>query len=375
MKKKLLAVFFLILSCFADSPAVRIKDVAVVSGIRSNQLMGVGLVVGLRGTGDASSVYSDRALTNLLVNMGVSGRQSDLYKSKNVAVVMVTGELPAFAKSGQKIDVFVSSLGDATSLKNGNLLMTPLKGADDKVYAVASGPIVLGGRPTSGGGSSSIGSDRSETVCKVIDGAIVEQEVPTEYIGRNSIALNLHKSDFNTATRIAEALDRAGYSGTRAVDPATVEIPIEEEDKENMVSFVARIQDFMIVPDSVAKVVINQRTGTVVVGESVRLSPVAISHGDIEIRIEGEPTTNVETIPAPPLDMSIPHLGMTGPNDGASYSSGKNDQIKLVILKEGSALSSLVKALNSVGTSPQDLIAILQALKTAGALTADIEVI
>ncbi|GBR75564.1 flagellar P-ring protein FlgI [Candidatus Termititenax persephonae] len=432
MRKKFLKVLFLFLTCYAlaDSPAVRIKDVATISGIRSNQLMGVGLVVGLKGTGDASSTFSDRALTNLLINMGLSSRQSDLYKSKNVAVVMVTAELPAFVKSGHKIDVFVSSLGDSTSLKNGNLLMTPLRGADEKVYAVASGPIMLGGKDASGGSGGSGGgsSDRSETVCKVIEGAIVEQEVPTDYIGQNSIALNLHKSDFNTATRIADALNRAGYSGTRAIDPVTVEIPIEEEDKENMVSFVARIQDFMVVPDNIAKVVINQRTGTVVVGETVRLSPVAVSHGEVEIRIEGEESagtpgtpwtpgtqgtpstrrtsveTSVETIAAAPLDTSVPHLGRTGPSDATVYSntvstatspgtsstfgipgtpdipggsSGESvaQANKLVVLKEGSTLSSLVKALNSVGASPQDLIAILQALKTAGALTADIEVI
>ncbi|MDR2431890.1 MAG: flagellar basal body P-ring protein FlgI, partial [Candidatus Margulisbacteria bacterium] len=331
--------------------------------VRANQLMGVGLVAGLKGTGDTNTSYTDKALTNLLANLGAS-KSRDLYRSKNVAIVMVTAELPAFAKPGQKIDVFVSSVGDATSLRDGNLLMTPLVGADDKVYAVAQGPIVLGGRVLTRGLLN-----RNETVCKVVEGAIVEAAVPADYIGKNSIALNLNKSDFNTAMRVAESLDRGGYSGARALDAATVEIPITVEDREDMVSFIARVQEFMVVPDTVAKVVVNQRTGTVVIGESVRLAPVAISHGDVDIRIDGEEVTEnaADALLALNADQSGQQLGA-----GAAV---KQTSIKLVQLKEGATLSSLVKALNSVGTSPQDLIAILQALKTAGALSAELEVI
>jgi flagellar P-ring protein precursor FlgI len=365
--RRYLLLIVLICLAVAESPAVRIKDIATVSGMRANQLMGVGLVAGLKGTGDTNSNVTDKALTNLLVNMGVTNRQ-DLYRSKNIAVVMVTAELPAFVKPGQKIDVFVSSIGDATSLRDGNLLMTPLKGADDQVYAVAQGPIVLGGRTTWRTATTLI--NRNETVCKVVEGAIVEQSVPMEIAGRSSVALNLNKSDFSTATRIAEALDRAGYSGTRAIDPSTVEIPIEAEDREDIVSFIARVQDFMVVPDAVAKVVINQRTGTVVIGENVRLAPVAISHGEVEIRIEGEEETENGN-----LDSAVLAMNQTA-NDGNQLAPQlKANAIKLVQLREGSTLSSLVKALNSVGTSPQDLIAILQALKTAGALAAELEVI
>jgi len=355
MKKVLLAVFLVSLA-LANSPAVRIKDIATVSGVRSNQLMGVGLVAGLRGTGDASSVVTEKALTNLLVNMGAT-KERDLFRSRNTAVVMVTAELPPFVKAGQKIDVFVSSIGDATSLANGSLLMTPLRGADDNVYAVAQGPIVLGG---------SGATARNATVCKVIEGAIVEAEVPTEYIGRNSIALNLNRSDFSTATRVAEALERGGYAGTRPLDAATIEIPITPDDRENMVAFVARIQDFMIIPDAVARVVINQRTGTVVIGDNVRLAPVAISHGEVEIRIDTEQETSsgVSSV-----------ASSFGQESQETSEEAKPQPIRLVHLREGSSLSSLVKALNSVGTSPQDLIAIIQALKTAGALAAEIEVI
>jgi flagellar P-ring protein precursor FlgI len=363
--RKYLLLIVLICLAVAESPAVRIKDIAVISGMRSNQLMGVGLVAGLKGTGDTNSSVTDKALTNLLVNMGVTNRQA-LYRSKNIAVVMVTAELPAFVKPGQKIDVFVSSIGDATSLRDGNLLMTPIKGADDQVYAVAQGPIILGGRTT-------LGSNRNETVCKVVEGAIVEQAVPMEIVGKSSIALNLNKSDFSTATRIAEALDRAGYSGTRAIDPSTVEIPIEAEDREELVSFIARVQDFMIVPDAVAKVVINQRTGTVVIGENVRLAPVAISHGNVEIRIEGEEVS----AEGESLDDALLAMNQATTSGGNPLAQQQQPEkvIKLVQLREGSTLSSLVKALNSVGTSPQDLIAILQGLKTAGALAAEIEVI
>ncbi|MDR1452599.1 MAG: flagellar basal body P-ring protein FlgI [Candidatus Margulisbacteria bacterium] len=362
--RRYLLLIILICLAVAESPAVRIKDIAVISGMRANQLMGVGLVAGLKGTGDNGSSVTDKALTNLLVNMGVTNRQ-DLYRSKNIAVVMVTAELPAFVKPGQKIDVFVSSIGDATSLRDGNLLMTPLKGADDQVYAVAQGPIILGGR-------MSTGSNRNETVCKVVEGAIVEQTVPMEIAGKSGIALNLNKADFSTAMRVAEALDRAGYSGSRAIDPSTVEIPIEAEDREDLVPFIARVQDFMVVPDAVAKVVINQRTGTVVIGENVRLAPVAISHGDVEIRIEG----GEENAEGENLDDAL--LAMDQAAAGGSPLAPQQQPekiIKLVQLREGSTLSSLVKALNSVGTSPQDLIAILQGLKTAGALAAEIEVI
>jgi flagellar P-ring protein precursor FlgI len=251
-------------------------------------------------------------------------------------------------------------------LRDGNLLMTPLMGADDKVYAVAQGPIVLGGRVLTRGLIN-----RNETVCKVVEGAIVEAAVPADYIGKNSIALNLNKSDFNTAMRVAEALDRGGYSGARALDAATVEIPITVEDREDMVGFIARVQEFMVVPDAVAKVVVNQRTGTVVIGESVRLAPVAISHGEVDIRIDGEEVTE---------NVADALLAMNSDQYNVSQQLGTNTQvkltsIKLVQLKEGATLSSLVKALNSVGTSPQDLIAILQALKTAGALSAELEVI
>ncbi|GBR73171.1 flagellar P-ring protein [Candidatus Termititenax aidoneus] len=363
MRKYLLLIVLICLGV-AESPAVRIKDIATISGVRSNQLMGVGLVAGLKGTGDTGSKVTDKALTNLLVNMGVTNRQ-DLYHSKNIAVVMVTAELPAFVKPGQKIDVFVSSIGDATSLRDGNLLMTPIKGADDQVYAVAQGPIILGGRGA---------ANRSETVCKVVEGAIVEQSVPMEIAGKSSIALNLNKSDFSTATRVAEALDRAGYSGTRAIDPSTVEIPIEAEDREGLVSFIARVQDFMVVPDAVAKVVINQRTGTVVIGENVRLSPVAISHGDVEIHIESG-SEGGEEGEGEGLDDALLAMNQATAGGDQAAQQQKEKVIKLVQLREGSTLSSLVKALNSVGTSPQDLIAILQGLKTAGALAAEIEVI
>jgi flagellar P-ring protein precursor FlgI len=337
--------------------------------------------------------------------------EKNLYKSKNVAAVMVTAELPPFIKSGQKIDVFVSSIGDSTTLKDGTLLMTPLKGPDGKVYAVAQGPVIFGGRDINNT------NKKNETVCKVMDGGIIEKTVDMEFVQKNKLYLVLHKADFTTAMRIAEALEQGGYGGCKAIDPLTVEVPIAAENKDDVVKYVAGLEEFTVIPDTVAKVVINQRTGTVVVGDNVRLAPVAVSHGDFEIKIEAGTANAQDTESQQLLDQINQmkqaanttegnNLDNTAVDETAAGDQTAADQglasaqtvqavakppvsqpakgalsranevvVKLVKLKAGTSLSSLVKALNQVGATPYDLVAIIQALKESGSLTAEVEVI
>lgn len=357
-KKVSFVLIVLCVAAFAISPAVRIKDIARVKEVRDNQLLGFGLVVGLKNTGDTTQAeFTQKALSNMLKKMGVSSAEDDKFKSRNVAGVMVTADLPPFAREGQRIDIRVASIGDATSLKGGNLLMTPLKGADGNTYVVGQGPILVSETkdPLSR-------KPKTETVGMVIEGGIVEKEIPFELVKDNKIHLLLNDRDFTTAYRIAYSLQRGGISEAKAVDSGTVEIRLGLDDEEDLVSFISRIEDFMVIPDSTAKVVISQRTGTVVIGENVRLAPVAVSHGEIEIVIRQNEENQ--------------DLGMFGGEEDQGMSMTPTaDEKKLVELKGGSTLRTLVKALNSVGTSPKDVIAILHLLRKSGALTAEIEVI
>jgi flagellar P-ring protein precursor FlgI len=364
MKKILLLLLALaMMSCsvYAESPAVRVKELASVFGVRKNQLMGFGLVVGLKGTGDTKSAFTDKAFTTLLGNMGMSTSGSE-FKSRNVAAVMVTAELPAFVKSGQKINVVVSSIGDASSLKGGTLLQTPLKGADDQVYIAAQGAVVV-----TRAKNQKSKEDNVETVGQVLEGGIVEKDLNYELVNKGQLRLVLQKPDFTTATRLATALDRGGYSGAKALDGSTVMIPLSADDKDNIVPFISQLEDFLVIPDAVAKIVIDEKTGTIVIGENVRLAPVAVTHGlfEIEIAKPGEGNTGSE-VPETELD-----------NTGSEQTTSENivPQAKIVQLEAGASLSSLVRVLNAMGASPKDLVSIIQALKAAGALTAEIEVI
>jgi len=359
VKKLTLFIGVLIVLGLAISPAVRIKDISRVKEVRDNQLLGFGLVVGLKNTGDTSqSEFTQKALSNMLKKMGVSSAGDDKFKSRNVAGVMVTTDLPPFAREGQRVDVRVASIGDATSLTGGTLLLTPLKGPDGKTYVVGQGPIIV-----SEARDAVSRKPKTETVGWVIEGGIVESEVEFNLLKDGKMHLLLNDRDFTTAYRVAYSLQRGGISEAKAIDAGTIEINIGQDEQENLVSFISRIEDFMVIPDSTAKVVISQRTGTVVIGEKVRLAPVAVSHGEIEIVIRQTDGDN--------------DLNMFG---GGEDSSGiamnpTSDAKKLVELKGGSTLRSLVKALNSVGTSPKDIIAILHLLRKSGALTAEIEVI
>ncbi len=347
-----------------QSTPVRLKDIAQIRGVRSNQLIGYGIVVGLEGTGDsAGALFTLQSISNMLERFGITVPPNTI-KVKNVAAVMVTAELPPFARVGNTLDVVVSSIGDARSLQGGTLLQTPLRGADGKVYAVAQGPISIGGF-NFGGGGSRVQRNHS-TVGRIPNGALIEQEIPSAFLsGDNTLTIQLLKPDFTTAARVVNSIRSAFPTlPVRALDPATVQVFLDAQHAIDPVMVVAQIETLPVIPDHTARVVVNERTGTVVVNGEVRIAPVAIAHGGITVRVQ----TVLEVSQPPPFS---PGETTVVPQTQVDV---QQDPAQMVYLKEGASVESLVKALNSLGVSPRDLIAILQALKSAGALHAEIEV-
>lgn len=344
---------------------VRVKDIASVHGIRSNQLTGYGLVVGLEGTGDSNGAqFTVQSIANMLERFGVSVSASDL-KVKNVAAVIVTADLPAYTRRGATLDVTVSSLGDARSLQGGTLLQTPLHGANGKVYAVAQGAISIGGFNFSGGGGNRVQKNHT-TVGRVPAGAIVENEVSMGFVQPdNSLVIRLHQPDFTTASRIASTIrEQYPLLGVSTPDPGTVRVSLPPEEREDPVLLISQLENLRVQPDVVAKIIVNERTGTVVVNGDVRIAPVAIAHGGITVRVQ----TRVKVSQPPPLSP-----GETVPTPETEIGV-EESEAKMIYLSEGGSVESLVKALNLLGVTPRDLIAILQAIKGAGALHAEIEV-
>jgi len=345
---------------FAAAPVVRLKDIAQVLEARDNQLMGFGLVVGLRNTGDKTQTgFTQQALTNLLSRMGVVPQSVD-FKSKNTAAVMVTATLPPFVKPGQKIDITVASVGDATSLQGGTLLITPLQGVDDQVYAVAQGNLLIGLEPSQP--NVPYVRQPQSTTGRIPSGAIVEKEVPVSLDGKGQITIVLNQPDFTTANRVADAIIQAGFEAG-AKDAGTIIVSLGDQD---LVATIAKVENVRVTADSVAKVIINEKTGTVVFGENVKLAPCAVSYGGIDVLIG---------------NMNLFSEGTASDNtlDESRYRATTNANIarkanKLKVLPASPTLSQLVKALNALGASPKDLMAILQALKNAGALKAELEV-
>lgn len=364
--KALFAAICLGLFTPADLGAARIKDIAFVDGVRPNQLVGYGLVVGLNGTGDKSSaVYTTQSIANMLNKMGLKFDPSAI-KVKNTAAVLITAELPPFAKPGMKIDVLVSSLGDATSLQGGTLIATPLRGHDGAVYSVAQGALALAG--FSAGTQGAKVTKNHQTAGKIPNGAIIEREVPLALSGRQDLYLSLRSPDFTTARNVAEAINK-DFSAkvAEAVDAGSVRLHVPApEAAEGVVGFISRVEGINVVSDSVTKVVVNERTGTVVMGENVRISTVAVSHGDISIEIR---TQYLISQPNP--------FSRKGETVVVPYEEvGVNEQrARLVVLPESVTLGEVVRALNLVGVTPRDLVAILQAIKAAGALQAELEII
>jgi flagellar P-ring protein FlgI len=357
----------------APNPSVaRIKDVARVVGVRDNELWGYGIVVGLAGTGDRkqASYFTIQSLQNLLarsgVNIGLTDRNS--IDTKNVAAVMVTARLPAFARPGTTLDATVSSIGDATSLLGGTLIVTPLQGADNQVYAVAAGAVSIGGGfSVTAAGTGETAQKNHPTVGRVLGGATVEREVPAP-LATPRLSIALLYPDFTTAARLAEAVNSAaGRALARAADSATVVVDVPAPDQARIVDFVARLEQVTLPTDAAAKVVVNERTGTVIMGSQVRLSTVAVSHGNLSIHIRAElqvsqpnpmAPESARTVIVPKTDVSV-----------------HEEPARLGVLSPGASIGDVVAALNAIGATPRDLIAILQAIKRAGALNADLEIL
>ena len=361
----LLPVLLILLSGTAH--AERIKDLASIAGVRSNQLLGYGLVVGLNGSGDKvnSSPFTEQSLKTLLTNLGIVVPPGTSIKPKNVAAVTVHADLPAFAKPGQKIDITVSSIGDAKSLRGGSLLMTPLKGANGKIYAMAQGNLVVGGLSAAGADGSKI-TVNNPSVGRVPGGASVERSVPSPFANGNAFTLNLNQSDFTTARRLSESINRTIGPGTsRPVDATSIRVSAPL-DVSQRVSFVSMIENLEVIPDDApARIVVNSRTGTVVISSQVRVSPAAVSHGSMTVTISESTEVSQPNAFAAGTTIASPNSDVTVEETGE----------RMFVFDPGVTLDEVVRAVNEVGAGPSDLVAILEALKQAGALRAELVII
>lgn len=366
---QIVLVLFLMLAFFGLgqnlSYASRIKDLVQIQDVRENQLVGYGLVVGLKGTGDkGGTTFTINSLVNMLKKLGVTVSTEEV-TVKNVAAVMVTTTLPPFARLGNRLDVTVSSLGDASSLQGGTLLLTPLKGVDSQIYALTQGPLSVGGFEAGGAAGGGVQKNHP-TVGRIPAGATVEKEIPFAFESGQPILMSLEQADFVTAARLARSInDTLKMDLAKAVDPRTIQLSIPEQFQENLIEVIATIQEIEVTPDTCARVVINERTGTVVVGENVRISSIAISHGNLSIQIKEKqlvsqppPLSNGETTTVPETEVTV-----------------NEEKGNLIPIVSNTNIGELVKALNAIGVSSRDLIAILQSLRAAGALHAELEII
>jgi flagellar P-ring protein precursor FlgI len=363
--KILLTALLVVLALPAVTMGARIKDIAKLKGVRNNQLIGYGLIVGLNGTGDSSSTeFTIQSLVNMLERLGVTV-DKDKVEVDNVAAVMVTAELPPFAKPGNTIDVLVSSIGDADNLSGGSLLMTPLKGPDGNVYAVAQGPVTTGALAFSGEAASA--QKNHPTVGRIPDGGLEEREVPFIMDHKNLLTYELGQADFTTVSRMAEAIN-SHYAQrlATAVDSGSLTIQVPDQFQGAIIDFIASLESLPITPDTSAKIVVNERTGTIVMGEDVRISTVAVSHANLSIIISETATVSqpnafarrgqTEVVPETAIDVV-------------------EDQANLVVMEMGVSIGDVAKALNAIGAAPRDLVAIFQAIKAAGALHAELVVL
>lgn len=362
--KHWLMLFLILLLAASRAQAARIKDISEIAGVRSNQLVGYGLVVGLAGTGE-STPFTDQSFNAMLKNFGILLPAGTKPKTKNVAAVAVSAELPAFAKQGQKIDVTVSSIGSAKSLRGGSLVQTFLKGLDGKVYAVSQGNLIVGGFSAEGADGSKIVGN-TPTVGRITNGATVEQEVPTPFASGSHITFNLFDADFTTAQRMVDSIN--GFLGpdtAHALDATSVRVTAPRSLSQR-VAFLSIVENIEFEPaDGAAKIIVNSRTGTIVVGKNVRLRPAAITHGGMTVTIKEN------------LQVSQP--GALGGGNTAIVPDSdigvKEESGRMFYFQPGVTLDELVRAVNSVGAAPSDLMAILQALKQAGAIEGQLIVI
>ena len=357
------AVLMFSSQAFASS---RIKDISDIEGVRENYLIGYGLVVGLNGTGDciSSMAFTEVRLLGMLERLGVNTRDGKI-KTKNVAAVMVTGSLPAFARQGTRIDVSISALGDAKSLQGGTLLVTPMLGADGEVYAIAQGQVAIAGFSAQGDAQSIVKG--VPTSGRIANGGRIDREIIFDFAIETSIKQSLRYPDFTSASRIADAINSyLGSVAATTIDSGTVVLNLGRTRREELIQVLTDIEQLRIQPDQVAKVIIDEKSGIIVIGENVRINPIAIAQGNLTIRITETPqvsqpapfSTTGQTVTVPRTDIQV------------DEQSGN----KLNILKSGVSLQELVDGLNALGVGPRDMISILQAVKAAGALQAEIEV-
>jgi flagellar P-ring protein precursor FlgI len=342
---------------------VRVRDLAVVSGARDNQLVGYGLVVGLANEGDKDPLYTKQTVANLLMRYGIS-IPATLLSSKNVGVVLVTADIPAFMKPGTRLDVQVSSMGDATSLQGGVLLQTPLLGADNRVYAVAQGPLSIGGfsAGTSGAGGASV-TKNHPTVGTIINGALVEREIPATIVRDSSVELLLREPGFTTAALMAVAINQVFTNAAHAVDSASIRVRIPEGLEDRPVDFIARVEAVEVTPDTPARIIINERTGTIVATSTIRISHCAVSQGNLTITV----ANTVEA--SQPSPFSNTGKTVLVPSTDTKVTENK---AAIVSLPELPTVEKVASALNALGVTPRDMMAIFQTMKQAGALQAEL---
>ena len=366
---RFLPVFFVLIIFDIKSldAQTRIKDIVDFEGVRENMLIGYGLVVGLNGTGDtlSTSIFTRESLVGMLERLGVNARDDSL-KTDNVAAVMVTATLPPFAKQGTRIDLSLSAIGDADSLLGGTLLVTPLVGADGEVYAVAQGPVAVGG--VSAGGAGAEVSKGVPTNGRIASGAIIEREISFDLQGLDTLRISLRNPDFTTARRIAQAINSfVGGPIAQSRDSATVSLVVPDNYRGKMVALITDIEQLRVTPDISAKVVIDEQTGIIVMGENVRISTVAIAQGNLTIRITETPQVSQ------PLPFSEEGETVTVPR--TQIEIDEDEDKRLSVLSNSVTLQELVDGLNALGIGPRDMISILQAIKAAGALQAEIELL
>lgn len=346
-----------------NAAGVRVRDLAMVAGARDNQLVGYGLIAGLAGDGDKDPVYTKQTVANLLQRYGINVPAATL-SAKNVAVVMVTADIPAFMKSGERLDVQVASMGDAKTLQGGVLLQTPLLGADNKVYAVAQGPISVGGFTAGPGGAGGASVSKNHpTAAQIIGGALVEREIPTHIVRDNAIELLLREPGFTSAARLAMAVNEVFTNSARAVDSTTVQVRMPEGVQDSPVEFIARLESLEVTPDTPARIIINEKTGTIVATSKIHVSSCAIAHGNITINV------------ASSLDVSQPTPFSTGGTTAVTprtSTSVTETRSSLVPIPELPTVEKVASALNSLGVTPRDMMAIFEAMKQAGALQAEL---
>ena len=371
MFRYLLCIIVLILSFFSSSSTIvygnitaRIKDIAYVQGVRDNFLFGYGLVVGLQGTGDKTTFTFTRQLAqNVFEKLGVL-TDTAAFDSDNIAAVLITAKIHSFAKSGDRMDILVSSVGDARSLEGGVLMHTTLQGIDNEVYAVAQGPLSIGGYNVSGAAEQT--RKNIATTAHIPRGALIEKEIPVHVFFENAIRMSLFDSDFTTARRLMGVVNAMYPESALAISAGEVEIvpPLEFRTPDKITQFISRIEELPVSPDAIARVVINERTGTIVAGENVRISTVAVAHGNLTITIS-------ERQEASQPGSFAPDTATTQLLDRTNIDVEENEA-KLHVIPEGVNISEIARALNVLGVTPRDLISIFQAIKHAGALHAEL---